>query len=127
MTEQNEHETLRTELAAAKQEAAELQQVFDVRWEADMRALRRWREAHPGNDLVLPDRANLVVWLLGLVERSAPPRGCCDGERCFCGWPAEHKVEETVFADDPQPIRHPLTSYLCHQHFLEIMGPAAER
>lgn len=108
-----------------RDEAESLQGVFDLQWEADMRAVKRWREAHPGNELVLPDRANMVVWLLGLVERSAPPRGCCEGERCFCGRPAAHKIEETVFADDPQPIRHPLTSYVCHDHFVELMGPAA--
>lgn len=52
---------------------------------------------------------------------------CCEGERCHCGKPAEHKVEETIFYDDPRLIRHPLTSYICHAHFCEIMGPAAER
>jgi len=50
----------------------------------------------------------------------------CGGERCFCGVPAEHKVEETIFSDDPIPDRHPLTSYVCHRHFVEIMGPAAD-
>ena len=109
-------------------EAAELEGIFDLQWEADMRAVKRWREAHPGNELVMPDRCDMVVWLLGLVERSAPPRGCCEGERCMiCDAPAEHKVEETVFADDPQPIRHPLTSYVCHDHFVELMGPAARK
>jgi hypothetical protein len=44
--------------------AAELQRTFDLRWAADMRAIKRWQEAHPGNDLVWPDRADLVVWLL---------------------------------------------------------------
>ncbi|MGY8665719.1 hypothetical protein Q3C01_25630 [Bradyrhizobium sp. UFLA05-109] len=121
MTEPSELENLRAEFAAAKEQAAELQDIFDLQWEADMRAVRRWRAANPGNELVLPDRANLVIWLLGLVERSAPPRGSCDGERCFCGEPAAHKVEEVVFADDPQPIRHPLTSYVCREHFRQIM------
>ena len=51
----------------------------------------------------------------------------CQGEKCFCGKPAEHKVEETVFGDDPYPGRHPLTRYVCHEHFRGIMGPAAER
>jgi hypothetical protein len=53
--------------------------------------------------------------------------GCCEGERCYCGAPAEHKVEETIFYDDPHPIRHPLTRYVCHAHFVQIMGPAANR
>lgn len=51
---------------------------------------------------------------------------CCEGERCrICGNPAEHKVEETIFHDDPMPVRHPLTAYICHVHFVTLMGPAA--
>jgi hypothetical protein len=50
----------------------------------------------------------------------------CHGEHCYCGQPAEHKVEETIFHDDPHQIRHPLTRYICHAHFREIMGPAAD-
>ncbi len=52
---------------------------------------------------------------------------CCEGERCrVCGIPAEHKVEETIFDDDPVQARHPLTAYICHAHFVALMGPAAE-
>lgn len=51
--------------------------------------------------------------------------GSCLGEKCFCRSPAEHKVEETIFLDDPSPVRHPLTAYLCHEHFSMLMGPAA--
>ena len=53
--------------------------------------------------------------------------GSCKGEKCFCGAPAEHKVEETIFWDDPLQERHPLTSYICHAHFRKLMGPAADR
>lgn len=53
--------------------------------------------------------------------------GCCEGEICYCGVAAEHKVEETVFPDDPFPHRHPLTRYVCHAHFKQIMGNAACR
>jgi hypothetical protein len=51
----------------------------------------------------------------------------CEGERCFCGQSAAHKVEESIAFDDPRPRRHPLTSYICHEHFRQIMRPAAER
>jgi hypothetical protein len=51
---------------------------------------------------------------------------CCQGERCHCGEPAEHKVEETIFHDDPIQSRHPLTAYICHKHFREIMGSFAD-
>lgn len=40
--------------------AATLRMVY----EADMRAIKLWQEAHPGNDLVWPDRTQLVSWLL---------------------------------------------------------------
>lgn len=45
----------------------EMEQTFDLRWKADMRAIARWREANPGNELVMPDHADLVVWLMNEV------------------------------------------------------------
>jgi hypothetical protein len=60
----------------------------------------------------------------------------CKGERCFCGQPATHKVEETIFDDDESawtsipglsertPTRHPFTAYVCCKCFRRIMGPA---
>lgn len=42
----------------------EMQHTFELRWAADMRAIKRWQAAHPGNDLVWPDHADLVVWLM---------------------------------------------------------------
>lgn len=55
---------------------------------------------------------------------------CCEGELCSyegCSAKAKHKVEETIFDDDPFPHRHPLTAYVCHTHFRAIVGPAADR
>lgn len=52
---------------------------------------------------------------------------CCEGERCYCGKPAEHKVEEAIFPDDPHQQRHPFAAYICHEHFVQIMGPAADQ
>jgi hypothetical protein len=46
----------------------------------------------------------------------------CEGERCYCGEPATNKVEETIQFDDPVPQRHPLTAYMCREHFNQIMG-----
>jgi hypothetical protein len=57
-------EKLESDLAAAKEEAESLQATFDLQWEADQRAIKRWQAAHPGNDLVWPDRADMVVWLM---------------------------------------------------------------
>jgi len=52
---------------------------------------------------------------------------CCEGEECSCGAPAEHKVEEVIFYDDPHQQRHPFTAYVCHKCFVHIMGNAAKR
>lgn len=46
----------------------DLQRTFDLQWEADQRAIKRWQDAHPGNDLVWPDRANMVVWLMDQLD-----------------------------------------------------------
>lgn len=45
-------------------ELDELRATFQLRWDADMRAIKRWQAAHPGNELVWPDHADLVVWLM---------------------------------------------------------------
>lgn len=50
--------------------AGELQQAFDLRWAADQRAIASWQAAHPGNDLVWPDRADLVLWLIERTDRA---------------------------------------------------------
>jgi hypothetical protein len=47
----------------------------------------------------------------------------CKGEVCsICGAPAEHKVGEEIAFDDPNPQRHNLTAYVCHEHFQQIMN-----
>ena len=51
--------------------------------------------------------------------------GSCRGEKCRCGMDATHKIEETIFHDDPNQLRHPLTAYVCCLHFTEIMGFAS--
>lgn len=56
-------------LERAEAERDELQDVFDRSWNADMRAIKAWQAANPGNDLVWPDRTALVSWLL--AERDA--------------------------------------------------------
>lgn len=52
-------------------ERDELQQVFDMRWKASMRAIKRWQEANPGNDMVWPDSADLDVWALEQADAAA--------------------------------------------------------
>jgi hypothetical protein len=40
-----------------------MEATFDLRWKADMRAIKRWRK-ETGEELVGPDHADLCVWLL---------------------------------------------------------------
>ena len=47
-----------------QQENADLRDTLDAVIAADGRAVDLWRAAHPGKDLVIPDRAKLVRWLL---------------------------------------------------------------
>lgn len=54
---------LRSDLTAARGELAECQQVFEMRWESDQRAIKRWQEA-TGSDAVWPDATGLSVWLM---------------------------------------------------------------
>jgi len=53
------------------EERDELQQLFDLQWKADRRAVKLWQAAHPGNDLVWPDHTNMVVWLMEQYDAHA--------------------------------------------------------
>lgn len=52
-----------------KEQIESLEATFDLRWKADIRAIKMWREANPGNDLVMPDHADLVCWLLDELSK----------------------------------------------------------
>jgi hypothetical protein len=45
----------------------------------------------------------------------------CLGEKCRCGKPAVRKIEEVIF--DNEDSRHPLTQYVCQEHFNEVLRP----
>lgn len=47
---------------------AELEAGFDMRWNADMRAIKRWQQA-TGKILEWPDHADLCVWLLEQLDK----------------------------------------------------------
>ena len=58
-------------------------------------------------------------------EPSGPPEhfvsGSCAGEICaHCGQPATHKVGEEILPDDPYPICHNRTSYICCDIFRKL-------
>jgi hypothetical protein len=52
-------------------ESEELEFCFELRRKADMRAIERWQEANPGNDLTWPDHADLCVWLMDKAKQDA--------------------------------------------------------
>lgn len=56
-------------IKAMEAERDEQSASFELRWKADMRAIKAWQAANPGNELVWPDHADLCVWLL--AERDA--------------------------------------------------------
>lgn len=58
------------------------------------------------------------------VTPNHPVSKYCHNERCSCGVPATHKIGEEIFDDDPNPIRHNLTAYVCCFHFRQVVGPA---
>lgn len=49
------------------QENEALKISFKLRWDADMRAIKRWQK-ETGHELTWPDHADLVVWLLQKLE-----------------------------------------------------------
>jgi len=46
----------------------ELEHLFDLRWAADMRAIRLWQSAHPDQPRTWPDHADLGTWCLSRIE-----------------------------------------------------------
>lgn len=58
---------LHARAVAAEAEAEELQRTFDLRWKADMRAIKRWQDA-TGRTLTWPDHADAVVFLLEKLD-----------------------------------------------------------
>jgi hypothetical protein len=74
----------------AEDQLRDLQGTFDRLWAAQERAINRWRAANPGNEMVMPDHAALVEWLLSQAA-PVPGEAACvfhtDKPRCVCGQP----------------------------------------
>ncbi len=58
---------LRERAERAEAENAELEQVFELQHSRSIEAVKLWRAAHPGNDLVLPDLWTLWTWVLDRI------------------------------------------------------------
>ncbi len=57
-------------MSALKVERDELQGSCDLRRQADMRAIKLWQAAHPGNDLMWPDHVGLCAWLMEQLDEA---------------------------------------------------------
>ncbi len=64
-------ETLRADEAVRERD--EIQAVFDRMYAANIRGIEAWQAKHPGNDLVWPDHAKLVEWLLDQLSEAKKP------------------------------------------------------
>ncbi len=49
------------------EENRELEMMFDLRHNADMRAIKAWQKA-TGETLTMPDQADLCVWLMDQID-----------------------------------------------------------
>jgi len=84
-----------------QKENADLRDTLDAVIAADERAVELWRAAHPGKELVIPDRTELVGWLL---EQNAALRA--DKERldwletqdCWIGVYGEYDINARICA-----------------------------
>lgn len=77
--------------------------------------------------MVMQDVLQVVLKALtGIREssgRAVPVSAACEGEFCsVCGGPAAGKLGEEILFDDPHPNRHPLTAYVCRDHFDTVLN-----
>jgi hypothetical protein len=91
-----------------QQENADLRGTLDAVIEADGRAADLWRAAHPGKELVIPDRAKLVGWLLEQHAALRKDSARLDWLTNSLGWiivgypeadPSQHATEDNTIAD----------------------------
>lgn len=75
-------------ISRLKGERDELQRTFDLRWQADQRAIALWQALNPGTDLTWPDRTDMVVWLLETLDQIEM------AEVAGWPWPSEQTLDE---------------------------------
>ncbi len=91
-------ESQATRIAELEQEKADEQASFDLRWKADMRAIKRWQAEQPGRELTWPDHADLCVWLLERIPNKATEDVIDERARqkTVEGWDEKHDDEQEV-------------------------------
>lgn len=69
-------------LQQLERDNADLRDTLDAIIAADERAVELWRAAHPGKELVIPDRTELVGWLLEQNTALRKAKEMVELERC---------------------------------------------
>ncbi len=59
---------MKAKIDALREEVAGFEESFALRDKADMRAIKMWQAAAPGRELIWPDHADLVVFLLERID-----------------------------------------------------------
>ena len=86
-------------LEDAFEEIREMQASFDLRWNADMRAIKRWQAAHPGSELIWPDHADMVVWMLERLDEAVGIIEAADRRAEAADGPVSHVRDEMTDAE----------------------------
>lgn len=66
---------LEAERGRLKERSAELEDLFDFQHTRTVEAVELWRQAHPGNALVMPDLGELLAWLMAELAEARKGRG----------------------------------------------------
>jgi len=90
-------------IAELERENAELNATLDSIISADERAVTLWRAAHPGNELVIPDRAKLVGWLL--EQNAALRKDYVEMGKTALKSEINHYIGSIIMTDEQRKLR----------------------
>ncbi len=65
---QDEIESLQKQINSLRTSVEDHEKSFSLQWEASLRGIKMWQAANPGNDMVWPDRGDMVAWLIGQIK-----------------------------------------------------------
>lgn len=79
---------------------------FELRRKADIRAIKRWQQAHPGSDHIWPDSADLCVWLMeqhdAIPTPGIPARSQGNSDAAISNGPSDHGDAVAPRVDQPR-------------------------
>ena len=86
-----------------QKENADLRNTLDAVIWADERGVELWRAAHPGKELVIPDRAKLVEWLL--EQNAALREDYVEMGKTAFKSEINHYIGSIIMTDDQKKLR----------------------